>query len=200
MLSDAIPPESSGTDRAKFRTPQCAASILRSSTSTRRSMDRTVLIATTRDLAASAGFRRARELFWRKGPEITTFAQLQSSRWAQGVYVNVGVLPNTFITKKTPPGASYWARADRADSLDSPYCEVFRRLALDGEDGVAPAEVRQAIGWLFSWINDHLGDAAVLRANIRESPYKDEPGILEDWARGELKDPRHYWPNTRYYE
>jgi hypothetical protein len=161
-------------------------------------MDRTELIKVLHGIARPFGYRRKGGLFWKTGSELTTLIYLQSSRWSRGIYVNVGVTPNEMVTKPVPPSVEYWATQQRGESSDLPFQDQFTRLVLDDEDSMPPEEMTDAFRGLLIWLEDHFGDAETVRKDVLDS-YSGSWGILVDWASGKLKEPAHYFRNTRYY-
>jgi hypothetical protein len=161
-------------------------------------MKKTELIKVLHGMARPLEYRRKGSLFWKTGNQLTTLIHLQSSRWGRGMYVNFGVTPNEMITKAAPPSVEYWARQKRGESCDSPFKDQFSRLVLDDEDAMRPEEMTEAFRWLLMWIEDHFGDADAMRKAIIDKN-SDSWGILEDWAKGELKEPSYYFKDAPYY-
>lgn len=169
-------------------------------------MNRSDLIQAVQGVARPVGCRRKGNLLWTSGDELTTLIYVQSSRWGKGVYVNFGVTPNAMITKDVPPGAGCWGWNRRAERLDGPFRELFWQMAMDDEDAMRAADMTDAVRWLVAWIEENFADAAAVRKTVLDEIDQAahagvERGagfIMDDWARGELKEPTRYFKNTSY--
>ena len=157
-------------------------------------------------VARSRGFRRKGPLFWRPNDEVTLLFQLEDNPWGEGVYVNYGATPIAMVTKAAPPSYEYWGVGGRANSLRSPFEESFEQLATGRIDDMSTPEIQDAFRWLLGWMEEQFGDAAAVRNAVLNMP-KDSCVLwdamvlvlMRDWARGELKDPSHYFGQTPYY-
>lgn len=149
--------------------------------------------------AKPRGFKRKGNLFWKTGAELTLLIQLQKSRWSEGVYLNYGVTPNAMVLNGVPPSIGCWGREERAETLESPFRDVFIRLVDRDRPPCTIEEITEAFDWLFKHIEATYGDAEAVRA--REiATYGDAWGILSDWANRRLKPPSEYFEGVRYYQ
>ena len=161
-------------------------------------MDKPKLVAQLHAIACPLGYQHKGGLFWKTGSELTTLIDLQRSRWGRGVYVNFGVTPNAIVTRAYPLSVEYWARQMRAESADSPFRDQFAALVMDDEDLMPPEDMADEFRWLLAWIENHYGDAAVVRKDTLDQ-YPDSWGLLIDWARGTLREPSSYFEDAPYY-
>jgi len=158
-----------------------------------------VLKSLVRRFAVLRGFRTKGPVAWKRQGELTGLLHLQFSKWGSGCYVNFGYSPSSMV-KAAPPGPEYWGYAERAEGFESPFRETFRLLAQgDSEDPPLESEVERGFGWLLEWLDYQIENAQVMRHKIRESPIANEWGVMTDWARGELREPRFYFPDGKYF-
>lgn len=155
-------------------------------------------------VAGDTGYSRRGRLFWKRGPQLTKLVDLQASRWGKGVYVNFGVLPKEMVIGKVPPDVGYAGISERGEHQDGPYRGEFERCAYDDADHMPAEAMRRPLQWLIEWIEDNLTDADA----VRQSVLNDGPPLfprnrpflfMKDWARGQLKEPLHYFEDTPYY-
>lgn len=161
-------------------------------------------------IARPLGYERRGSLFWKSGDELTTLVHLQSSRWGGAVYCNIGVIPSSMITRSVPPGPEYWPIGERCETLPSPFQRCFERLAVDDNDEMTSEEMEGGLRWMLAWLEDNFGDAGRVRRSVLglEPPspaiasrlsQDAEEWIMTDWARGDLKEPSHYFKGLPYY-
>lgn len=145
--------------------------------------------------ARPLGYARASTLFWKTGREHTSVIQVQKSRWCDGVYINIGATPNTFIRSVKIPRVKYWGITMRADSWDSPFVDDFRRCETDSINSILPEEMDGAVRWLVQHVEDNVQNEANFRdliLNPRSVEHSHASLMMKDWAMGKLKSPEYY--------
>lgn len=154
-------------------------------------------------IAKELGFRSRRGKYWRAFGELTGLVELQQSRWGGGLYVNVGVFPSAFITRAWPPSSGYWGIQVRAEQIESPHEDCFCQLVVDDENEIDPATLVEPFRWLFAWVSEEFSDAEHVRRQVL-----DRTGLIgmmptcvfQDWANGNLQEPKNYFGNDSYYK
>jgi hypothetical protein len=158
------------------------------------------------DAAKHAGYRRYGSTLWRNVQDLALLINLQKSRWGDGLYINVGLLPVPLFKNNRPRGSGYWPLQERVGSTIGPYQEMFRVLeSRTGDFALAFSHRRDMILWLFDWMQSQFGDVhrvreMILGINPNElfAEYvtmPNEPWMLRDWAHNNLKDAAHYYSN-----
>lgn len=171
------------------------------------------LIQALRSAAKDAGFSVHGSMLWKSHGELTSVIQPQRSRWSGGMYINVGIMPTVFMIKERPPSDVAFGQSFRATDLTvSPCHAVFRRLEEDDVDSMDPADMVPAMTWLFGYLERRYSNVEEVRRQELEGYAKELPRLLAecgpdggnglpmvDWARGTLRPPQTYYPDSKYY-
>jgi hypothetical protein len=153
------------------------------------------------------GYRTQGSRSWKVLHEIVAIAQVVRSQWQDAYYIEIGVLPTTFMRKSVAPHVDVCQDGCRATDLSpSPYIHVYRNLQTDGK--YEEQQLRRSIAWLTKWIHLHYGDIDELRMRFLMAPRDEEDvppnepffanNIMIDWAMGQLRPPEFYYPDRKW--
>ncbi len=158
-------------------------------------MTKNELTKIIRDTGRPMGYSFKASLCWRKRAELATLVQPQASQWDACLYVNVGVVPSSFLDIRIPPNSGYWGYMERASAIKAPFAKHFDRLEERNDSTVKSTDIVDAVRHLFEWVDENLADERKVRNALKEpsSPISEGATLmLRDWVKGMLKEPSEY--------
>jgi hypothetical protein len=138
--------------------------------------------------------------------DIVIIVQVVRSQWLAAYYVEIGVIPVSFMKDNIAPNVNVCQEGCRATKLiHSPHRYAFSNLERDG--AYVESELEASIEWLTRWIELHYGDIGALRSRFLVAPREEDEvppseyfyqnNIMVDWAEGILREPAFYYPDEK---
>ena len=163
----------------------------------------TTILTEVRCVLRKHGYKGKRSRAWKRLNDLLVIIEMQRSQWSDAYYINIGVMPATFMTREYAPPGKYCTSGCRATSIkQSPFFNTFDTLEANGK--YDPADLANAFEWLVHWIENQYGNREVVRARELARPPSEtltEVDLMKDWANDKLKDPKYYLRGipSKYY-
>lgn len=160
-------------------------------------MDKQSLIKVIREAARKHRYTCRGSASWRVGEDgVVSIIEVQSSNFGSGKYINVGVMPQSFMIRPKPLNDGYWPLRHRASSIPSPYISQFSDLQFDHDDKLNADDFSEAFDWLFGWLTDTWGTHDKLKTLYADPNWiyrKYANFVFPDWMEGNLKSITEYY-------
>lgn len=159
-------------------------------------MERIKILPIIKKISAEFGYRANGVVYWKQFNDLCKIIALQSSRYGGGKYINLGLQPMSFISGKYPTSKDGMSVIIRGSELLTAHKPVLDQLELDHDNQMNIHELPNAIRSVFEWVDTAWQDVEEVRQRIlaRTEWYDSHVFMpLRDWARGELKEPKHYY-------
>jgi len=148
------------------------------------------------------GFKTQGGRSWKIINDLIVVVQVVRSQWLDAYYINIGILPVTFMVKNYPPSIEFCEETCRATDIKiSPFYYTYYNFEKDGTYN--EADLNKSISWLVKWTNLHYEDTELVRKRYMSIPIDEiYPGknIMYDWAYKKLQLPSYYLSGpTKYF-